>query len=217
MCPTAGDRKRPEGAAASIVDYGRCVVCQLCIEACPTGAMEPSDDWAFGVRRRERSRVGDERRDRRQTTRSRRERAFPPQPARPSCRCRLLQWLRVRAAGTEQSLLQSASLRYFLHPLAALRRSAAGHRTGDLRHARARSRRPTKPCPSRDGSWRSAPARSPAESPAAAMPAATGSRASCRSMSTCPGCPPNPAAIIEALLMLLDRAPQRVQGGRVGE
>ena len=32
-----------------------------------------------------------------------------------------------------------------------------------------------------------------------------------------PGCPPNPAAIIQALLMFLDRAPQRVKGGRLGE
>jgi NADH:ubiquinone oxidoreductase subunit B-like Fe-S oxidoreductase len=31
-----------------------------------------------------------------------------------------------------------------------------------------------------------------------------------------PGCPPNPAAIIHALLMLLERAPQRVHGGRIG-
>jgi NADH:ubiquinone oxidoreductase subunit B-like Fe-S oxidoreductase len=30
-----------------------------------------------------------------------------------------------------------------------------------------------------------------------------------------PGCPPNPAAIIHALLMLLERAPQRVRGGRI--
>ena len=30
-----------------------------------------------------------------------------------------------------------------------------------------------------------------------------------------PGCPPNPAAMIEALLMFLDRAPQRVNGGRL--
>jgi len=29
-----------------------------------------------------------------------------------------------------------------------------------------------------------------------------------------PGCPPNPAAIIEALLLLAERAPQRVKGGR---
>ena len=31
-----------------------------------------------------------------------------------------------------------------------------------------------------------------------------------------PGCPPNPAAMIEALLMFLDRMPQRVKGGRLG-
>jgi len=30
-----------------------------------------------------------------------------------------------------------------------------------------------------------------------------------------PGCPPNPAALIEALLMFLDRTPQRVAGGRI--
>jgi Ni,Fe-hydrogenase III small subunit/ferredoxin len=35
------------------VDYGRCVVCQLCTEACPTAAMTPSSDWAFAARRRE--------------------------------------------------------------------------------------------------------------------------------------------------------------------
>ena len=29
-----------------------------------------------------------------------------------------------------------------------------------------------------------------------------------------PGCPPNPAAIMEALLMFLERAPQRVRGGQ---
>jgi NADH:ubiquinone oxidoreductase subunit B-like Fe-S oxidoreductase len=32
-----------------------------------------------------------------------------------------------------------------------------------------------------------------------------------------PGCPPNPAAIIEALLLLLDRTPQRVHEGRHGK
>jgi formate hydrogenlyase subunit 7 len=35
------------------VDYGRCVTCQMCVEVCPTGAFTASNDWAFGVRRRE--------------------------------------------------------------------------------------------------------------------------------------------------------------------
>jgi formate hydrogenlyase subunit 7 len=35
------------------VDYGRCVACQMCIESCPTGAFTSSGDWAVGVRRRE--------------------------------------------------------------------------------------------------------------------------------------------------------------------
>jgi len=31
-----------------------------------------------------------------------------------------------------------------------------------------------------------------------------------------PGCPPNPSAILQALLMFLDRTPQRVRGGQIG-
>jgi len=31
------------------VDYGACINCQLCTEVCPTGAMTKSNDWAFGV------------------------------------------------------------------------------------------------------------------------------------------------------------------------
>jgi Ni,Fe-hydrogenase III small subunit len=42
-----GSNERPA------VDYGRCVACQLCVEVCPTGAFTASNDWAFGVRRRE--------------------------------------------------------------------------------------------------------------------------------------------------------------------
>jgi Ni,Fe-hydrogenase III small subunit len=43
----------PASAERVKVDYGRCVACQMCIESCPTGAFTPSGDWAFGVRRRE--------------------------------------------------------------------------------------------------------------------------------------------------------------------
>jgi formate hydrogenlyase subunit 6/NADH:ubiquinone oxidoreductase subunit I len=55
ICPTKAITLRalgePDGRLE--IDYGRCVVCQLCTETCPTGAMTPSSDWAFGVRRRE--------------------------------------------------------------------------------------------------------------------------------------------------------------------
>lgn len=43
----------PGGPARVDVDYGRCVNCQMCVEVCPTGAFTSSQDWAFGVRRRE--------------------------------------------------------------------------------------------------------------------------------------------------------------------
>ncbi|MGS0895939.1 NADH-quinone oxidoreductase subunit NuoB [Burkholderia stagnalis] len=39
--------------AAPVVDWGRCIVCQRCTEACPTGAFVQSEDWAVGVRTRE--------------------------------------------------------------------------------------------------------------------------------------------------------------------
>ena len=37
VCPTQAIEARDDGL---FVDYGRCVVCQLCTEACPTGAMD---------------------------------------------------------------------------------------------------------------------------------------------------------------------------------
>ena len=50
VCPTHAIEARDGGLA---VDYGRCVVCQLVTEACPTDAMTPSGDWAFGVTNRQ--------------------------------------------------------------------------------------------------------------------------------------------------------------------
>ena len=35
------------------LDYGKCIACQLCTESCPTDALIKSNDWAFGVQRRE--------------------------------------------------------------------------------------------------------------------------------------------------------------------
>ena len=101
VCPTHAIEAQGGRLA---VDYGRCVVCQLCTEACPTGAMTPSEDWAFGVT------------DRQDLHWSRRQRAsfrgrsvgtqgVSPQPAHSSRRRRLVQRLRIGTAGAEQPLL----------------------------------------------------------------------------------------------------------------
>ena len=39
-----------DGAGAVRLDYARCVGCQLCTEVCPEGAFNVSHDWAYGVR-----------------------------------------------------------------------------------------------------------------------------------------------------------------------
>lgn len=43
---------RPDPDKPVQVDYGRCINCQLCTEVCPSNAFTPSLDWAFGVRER---------------------------------------------------------------------------------------------------------------------------------------------------------------------
>ena len=53
-CLPGAIRLEPPGNTERLrVDYGRCVACQMCIESCPTGAFTSSGDWALGVRRRE--------------------------------------------------------------------------------------------------------------------------------------------------------------------
>lgn len=52
ICPTQAITAAQEAGMIEI-DYGKCVTCQLCVETCPTDALAASHDWAFGVRRRE--------------------------------------------------------------------------------------------------------------------------------------------------------------------
>ena len=96
---------------------------------------QPSNDWAFGVRRREDLVWAKD--AARQTSRDRRREAcVPPQLARASCRRRVMQRLRIGAASPEQSVLQSAPSGHLFHAVAALCRFAVGDRSGHPRHAR---------------------------------------------------------------------------------
>jgi len=211
VCPTHAIETRKGGLA---VDYGRCVVCQLCTEACPTGAMTPSADWAFGVRER--------------ADLEWRADAPPPQGRAARERRAFRRSLHIRHVdagscnGCESELQALNNPFYNLHRFGVFFTASPRFAdlllvTGPVTHAM----------------------REPLLAAYEAMPEprwvmAVGTCAVSGGLSGgnyasgsglegvlpvdlyLPGCPPNPAALIEALLMFLDRAPQRVRGGRIG-
>jgi Ni,Fe-hydrogenase III small subunit/ferredoxin len=210
VCPTQAIETRDNRL---FVDYGRCVVCQLCSEVCPTGAMEPSNDWAFGVR---------DRADLVWSNDGSRSAA-----ARPSGRGAFRRSLHIRHVdagscnGCESELQGLNNPFYNLHRFGIFFTPSPRFAdlllvTGPVTHAMLE----------------------PLKAAYAAMPEprwvmAVGTCAVSGGIPGCgyacgtglegvlpvdlylPGCPPNPAAIIEALLMFLNRTPQRVTGGRL--
>ena len=197
------------------VDYGRCVQCQLCVEECPTGAFTASEDWAFGVRNREDLKWA--------------EAAGAPQGQRLARQIRRIfgRSLHIRHVdagscnGCESELQALNNPFYNLHRLGIFFTPSPRFAdlllvTGPVTYAM----------------------RDPLNEAYLAMPEPRFVMA----VGTCavsggtngggyaclngldgvlpvdiylPGCPPNPAAIIQALLMLLGRMGQRVAGGRL--
>lgn len=47
-----GIKSAPDGDRLTL-DYGKCIACQLCTEVCPMDALTKSSNWAYGVRDRE--------------------------------------------------------------------------------------------------------------------------------------------------------------------
>ena len=137
ICPTKAITMRASSGTSDQldIDYGRCIVCQLCAEACPTGAMTTSSDWAFGARSRE-DLIWKDWLDEKICYRRRSATCISAKPPHSPCRCRLMQRLRIRAAGIKQSVLQPASPWHLLYCLAALCRPTVGYRAGHAHHAR---------------------------------------------------------------------------------
>ncbi len=197
------------------VDWGRCIVCQRCTEVCPEGAFTPSGDWAFGVSRREDLQWA--------------EALASPEADETAARIRRtfrrsLHLRHVDAGscnGCESELQALNNPFYNLHRLGIF--FTASPRFADLLLV-------TGPV--------TYAMRGPLLETYQAMPEpkwvmATGTCAVSGGVPggnyACgnglegllpvdihlPGCPPNPAAIIHALLVLLRRAEQRVEGGRL--
>lgn len=217
ICPTKAITMRATDDSGGMldVDYGRCVVCQLCTEACPTGAMSPSSDWAFGARARDDLIWNADASD---------------APARGAeTRQAFRRSLHVRHVdagscnGCESELQALNNPFYNLHRLGIF--FTASPRFADLLLV-------------------TGPVTNAMLGPLHATYEAMAEPRWVLAVGTCavsggvveggyacghgldgvipvdvylPGCPPNPAAIIHALLMFLDRAPQRVKGGQLVE
>jgi Ni,Fe-hydrogenase III small subunit/NAD-dependent dihydropyrimidine dehydrogenase PreA subunit len=214
VCPTGAITARADAPGGIAVDYGRCIACQLCTEACPTGALSPSQDWAFGVRRRE-DLVWSE---------------TPPPAAAPAPGQRAFRRsLHIRHVdagscnGCESELQALHNPFYNLHRLGIFFTPSPRFAdlllvTGPVTHAMLAPLRAT---------WEAMP------EPRWVMAVGTcavsggiagGTYATGHGLDGVlpvdlylPGCPPNPAAIIAALLTFQGRAPQHVRGGRVVE
>ncbi len=215
-CPTEaiGVAADIAGAERLTVDYGRCIACQLCVEACPADAVSTSFDWAFGVRER-----GDLMLD---------GKAHPATAVTAAPRTAFRRSLHVRHVdagscnGCESELQALNNPFYNLHRLGIF--FTPSPRFADLLLV-------TGPV--------TTAMRGPLTRAYEAMPEprwvmAVGTCAVSAALTGggytggnglddvlpvdlyLPGSPPNPAAIIEALLMFLDRMPQRVRGGRLG-
>ena len=214
-CPTRAITMPPDGAAARLdIDYGRCIVCQLCTEACPTGAMAASGDWAFGVRQRD------------DLVWRSTSQASPPEDAMQTGFRRSLHVRHVDAGscnGCESELQALNNAFYNLHRLgifftASPRAADLLLVTGPVTYAMLEPLRATHEAMA-EPRWVMA-----VGTCAVSGGIAAGHYASGHGLEGVlpvdvylPGCPPNPAAIIEALLMFLKRLPQRVKGGRLVE
>ena len=218
-CPTAAITVEKNGAGGDAserlrVDYGRCVVCQLCVEACPSGAAIASFDWAFGVcDRTDLLLVPDE------VTTQRRDAATPRDGFRRSLHIRHVDAGSCNGCESELQALNNPF--YNLHRLGIFFTPSPRFAdlllvTGPVTYAMHEPlRRAYEAMP--EPRWVMACGT------CAVSGGAVGGGYACGNGLDgvvpvdlyLPGCPPNPSAIIEALLMFLDRMPQRVRGGRV--
>jgi Ni,Fe-hydrogenase III small subunit/formate hydrogenlyase subunit 6/NADH:ubiquinone oxidoreductase subunit I len=217
VCPTAAITLRSQKGSADRrlnVDYGRCIVCQLCTEACPTEAMTTSSDWAYGTCRRDDLKWGAE--------------STTPQ-SETSARVGFRRSLHIRHVdagscnGCESELQALNNPFYNLHRLGIFFTASPRFAdlllvTGPVTYAMYEPLRAAYEAMA-DPRWVMA-----VGTCAVSGGIAEGGYACGHGLEGVlpvdlylPGCPPNPAAVMHALLMFLGRAKQRVKGGQLVE
>ncbi|WP_322105795.1 NADH-quinone oxidoreductase subunit NuoB [Paraburkholderia sp. J41] len=205
----AGEAAPPE------VDWGRCIVCQRCVEACPTGAFSESADWALGVGDRLDLHCNARKSEHAASAKGERvHRAFG----------RSLHVRHVDAGscnGCESELQALNNPFYNLHRLGIFFTPSPRFAdvllvTGPVTKAMQGPLLET---------WEAMP--EPrwviATGTCAVSGGVSGGNYACGTGLDgvvpvdiyLPGCPPNPAALIHALLMIVGRAEQRMRGGRI--
>lgn len=217
ICPTAAITlpAQEQSNGRLDIDYGRCVVCQLCTEACPTEAMTASSDWAFGTHDRDDLKWG-------VTAKG----ASHVHTSSPKGFRRSLHIRHVDAGscnGCESELQALNNPFYNLHRLGIFFTASPRFAdlllvTGPVTYA---MHGPLKTAyeAMAEPRWVMA-----VGTCAVSGGIADGGYACGHGLEGVlpvnvylPGCPPNPAAIMHALLMFLGRAQQRVKGGRLAE
>ncbi|MCK9367388.1 MAG: NADH-quinone oxidoreductase subunit NuoB [Metallibacterium scheffleri] len=224
-CPTDAlhQVEVPGGADAAprlgiALDYGRCIACQRCVEVCPVGTLQASHDWALAVRAR-----ADLRFDPQQGTPARDTLALELQNVIARRFRHSLHIRHVDAGscnGCESELQALMNPFYNLHRLGIF--FTASPRAADLLLVTGTVTEPMRE-PLR-AAWEAMP------EPKWVM--AMGACAISGGMARegyaggsglqglipvdvyLPGCAPNPAAIMHALLLLLGRSEQHLHGGR---
>jgi len=219
ICPTSAItvEKTATGLDRLAVDYGRCVVCQLCVEACPDGAAVASPDWAFGACSRADLELNGDSASEKTGARYAESRAG----FRRSLHIRHVDAGSCNGCESELQALNNPF--YNLHRLGIFFTNSPRFAdlllvTGPVTYAmREPLRRAYEAMPL--PRWVMA-----VGTCAVSGGIAAGGYACGNGLEEVlpvdlylPGCPPNPAAMIEAFLMFLDRAPQRVQGGRLAD
>lgn len=218
VCPTSAITVRSDDAGPQklAVDFGRCIACQLCVETCPTGVVSSSSDWAFGVRHRSDVILNGSG-----------EQGSPDGNRTVASRDGFRRSLHIRHVdsgscnGCESELQALNNPFYNLHRFGIFFTPSPRFAdlllvTGPVTHAMHEPLRKTYEAMP-EPRWVMA------SGTCAVSGGIAGGGYACGNGVDdvlpvdlyLPGCPPNPAAVIEALLMFLDRVPQRVREGQL--